>query len=130
MEKYFNKLMKLDISEENVDLIYTRNKLVRKINKDSIYLDDLKNEYKKLKNRLVERNLKSHNGEKINSIIQSNCRDEIYKFACDYLDNLENDYIIEKVHEIIKNPEISDNSEESDPIIKFGLKIREKYYKN
>lgn len=126
---YFNRLMKLDLPEENIDLIYTRNKLIRKISKDSIYLDDLKDEYKKLKDEINERNQKIKDGEKINNIIQSCCRNEIYEFAYEYLDNLKNNYIIEKVHEIINNYEISNNSEEIDPIIKFGLKIREKYYK-
>lgn len=119
--------MKLDILEENIDLIYTRSKLIRKINKDSIFLDDLKDEYKNLKDKLLERNQKIQNGEKINNIIQSCCRDEIYKFAYDYLDNLTNKRIIE---EITDNYEITNDSEESDPIIRFGLKIREKYYKN
>ena len=124
--QYFNKLMKLDISEENVDLIYTRNKLVRKINKDSIYTNNLKNEYEKLKNEI---NYRISSDRSIEALISYRRENEIYNFATEFINNLSYHDIEDQIFHVMFASHENEYENYPNEIISFGLKMKNKYLK-
>lgn len=130
MKKEINVIQSLIIPEENFDLIYERNKLIKSYEKHGRYkynLNDLKSFEEYLLKELEKRS-KLSDPEKLKSYIKHKCDCDIDSYA--YGIELSTEDIEEDVYKLIKNEyDYNEKDRYLYLVEKYASKIKEKYSK-
>lgn len=130
MKKEINVIQSLIIPEENFDLIYERNKLIKSFEKHGRYkynLNDLKSFEEYLLKELEKRS-KLSDPEKLKSYIENRCDCDIESYA-DRIE-LTTDCVEEDVYKLIQNEyDYNEKDMYLYLIEKYASKIKEKYSK-
>ena len=131
MKKEINVIQSLIIPEENFDLIYERNKLIKSFEKHGRYkynLNDLKSFEEYLLKELEKRS-KLSDPEKLKSYIKHKCDCDIESYAYEVVE-LSTDDIEKDVYKLIQNEyDYNEKDRYLYLVEKYALKIKEKYSK-
>ena len=140
-ENTFNEIQSLIIPEVNSDLIYERNKFIKKYIKNKKYRVDIFDDLVKLKifeayllNELEKRSKFAEKSEEdnykrresFNSYIKNKIDSEIADFAEDYITDLSYRVVNGDIYKIFEN-DSKENDKITHAIEKFAAKMKEKY---
>lgn len=132
-ENTFNEIQSLIIPEVNSDLIYERNKFIKKYIKNKKYGDDKYNlaklylfESYLLKELEKRSKFAEKSEESFKSYIKNKIDSEIADFAEDYITDLSYRVVNGDIYKIFEN-DSKENDKITHAIEKFAAKMKEKY---